>query len=640
MRLILNAPELENPIDIKIKSDFIIFNLFFIIIKDNTQTSIKFKYIFDYTCYNKFIIFRNSMKKIFLIFLFFSWPHFEETNWATTRFEVFWKSTFKQMTFREPIDFLPYDIKIGYYEYGGLNYFNELDNFLSDNDNLESNPYNTSDPAFPNVVNKKFRKMMTLEIDFLRYNFFKDRQNILDIQFGFGYRLYKNINKVAFDNGDSLNPEFNEFNVNGTFILQFNPSYYNYLYYSSGYTRASFYDNSLTNSQASGSGISNHLGLGMNFIIPDNKGSSNLHCGIELRLSSLNIDNIDEPNNFSRIDDFKMESIGLLFSFGIGYGGRKTLGDIAYASMLNNDYIDAYEKFKLYKKGLKIYNVSKVDEMLEFSQNQIPYQLYNNAMDYYYKNEFKEALQLLNKINYKDDIDLDYKINSIKYIIADKMLNDFIKIEDSQSIDYRIQYYNTVNDISPKIRNAVNKRLSILYLQKGDYLLSNNNYEEAYEFYMYSKTTGGYNPEQIKIKLSNLIIIVLNDAYNFLEKKENVIAYEKLFFAKNIADNNNDYISSLMDLLDNRIKTIKSEKIKERMKIILKDKETFVPAKIKKEILMGDSYIRVINILGEPLNQISRKKISSIYKMIKYSIDNKIYRLFFKDDILIDIDFE
>tara|TARA_B110000263_G_scaffold159269_1_gene138411 strand:- start:755 stop:2497 length:1743 start_codon:yes stop_codon:yes gene_type:complete len=580
------------------------------------------------------------MKKIFLIFLFFSWPHFEETNWATTRFEVFWKSTFKQMTFREPIDFLPYDIKIGYYEYGGLNYFNELDNFLSDNDNLESNPYNTSDPAFPNVVNKKFRKMMTLEIDFLRYNFFKDRQNILDIQFGFGYRLYKNINKVAFDNGDSLNPEFNEFNVNGTFILQFNPSYYNYLYYSSGYTRASFYDNSLTNSQASGSGISNHLGLGMNFIIPDNKGSSNLHCGIELRLSSLNIDNIDEPNNFSRIDDFKMESIGLLFSFGIGYGGRKTLGDIAYASMLNNDYIDAYEKFKLYKKGLKIYNASKVDEMLEFSQNQIPYQLYNNAMNYYYKNEFKEALQLLNKINYKDDVDLDYKINSIKYIIADKMLNDFIKIEDSQSIDYRIQYYNTVNDISPKIRNAVNKRLSILYLQKGDYLLSNNNYEEAYEFYMYSKTTGGYNPEQIKIKLSNLIIIVLNDAYNFLEKKENVIAYEKLFFAKNIADNNNDYISSLMDLLDNRIKTIKSEKIKERMKIILKDKETFVPVKIKKEILMGDSYIRVINILGEPLNQISRKKISSIYKMIKYSIDNKIYRLFFKDDILIDIDFE
>ena len=580
------------------------------------------------------------MKKIFLIFLFLSWPHFEETNWATTRFEAFWKSTFKQMTFREPIDFLPYDIRIGYYEYGGSNYFNELDNFLSDNDNLESSPYSSSDLNFPNIVNKKFRKMIALEIDFLRYNFFKDRQNVIDIQFGFGYRLYKNINKVAFNNGDYLKPEFNEFNINGTFIMQFNPRYYNYLYYSSGYTRASFYDNNLTNSESKGSGISNHLGLGINFIIPGNQEKSNFHCGLELRLSSLNIDNIDEPNNLSRIDDFNMESIGLLFSFGVGYGGKKTLGDVAYSSMLKNNYIDAYEKLKLYKKSSRTYNMSEVNKMIQFSKNKIPYQLYNNAMAYYDDGEFKEALKLLKKINYKDDIDLDYKINSIKYIIADKMLNNFIKIENEQSIDYRIQYYSDIKDISPKIRKAVNKRLSILYLQKGDYLLSNNNYEEAYEFYMYSKTTGEHNPEQIKIKLSNLIIVALNDAYGFLEKKENVIAYEKLFFVKNIADDNNEYILSLMNFLDNRIQTIKSEKIKERMKAILKDKETFIPTQIKKEILIGDSYIKVIDILGEPLDEISRGKVNSIYKMIEYSINNKIYRLFFKDDILIDIDFE
>jgi len=580
------------------------------------------------------------MKKIFLIFLFLSWPHFEETNWATTRFEAFWKSTFKQMTFREPIDFLPYDIRIGYYEYGGSNYFNELDNFLSDNDNLESSPYSSSDLNFPNIVNKKFRKMIALEIDFLRYNFFKDRQNVIDIQFGFGYRLYKNINKVAFNNGDYLKPEFNEFNINGTFIMQFNPRYYNYLYYSSGYTRASFYDNNLTNSESKGSGISNHLGLGINFIIPGNQEKSNFHCGLELRLSSLNIDNIDEPNNLSRIDDFNMESIGLLFSFGVGYGGKKTLGDVAYSSMLKNNYIDAYEKLKLYKKSSRTYNMSEVNEMIQFSKNKIPYQLYNNAMAYYDDGEFKEALKLLKKISYKDDIDLDYKINSIKYIIADKMLNNFIKIENEQSIDYRIQYYSDIKDISPKIRKAVNKRLSILYLQKGDYLLSNNNYEEAYEFYMYSKTTGEHNPEQIKIKLSNLIIVALNDAYGFLEKKENVIAYEKLFFVKNIADDNNEYILSLMNFLDNRIQTIKSEKIKDRMKAILKDKETFIPTQIKKEILIGDSYIKVIDILGEPLDEISRGKVNSIYKMIEYSINNKIYRLFFKDDILIDIDFE
>ena len=169
------------------------------------------------------------MKKIFLIFLFFSFVKLDESNWATTRFETFWKKTFKQITFREPIYFLPYDIRLGYYEYGGLNYFDELDNFLSENDNLENNPYNSTDIDFPDISSKKFRKMVTLELDFLRYNFLKDFQNNIDIHIGFGYKLYKNINKIEFSNGDFLDPEFNEFNINSTFIKQVNPRYYNYL---------------------------------------------------------------------------------------------------------------------------------------------------------------------------------------------------------------------------------------------------------------------------------------------------------------------------------------------------------------------------------------------------------------------------
>ena len=32
-----------------------------------------------------------------------------------TRFENFWKRTFKQMTFREPISFMPYNLKVGYF---------------------------------------------------------------------------------------------------------------------------------------------------------------------------------------------------------------------------------------------------------------------------------------------------------------------------------------------------------------------------------------------------------------------------------------------------------------------------------------------------------------------------------------------
>jgi len=354
----------------------------------------------------------------------------------------------------------------------------------------------------------------------------------------------------------------------------------------------------------------------------------------------LNISKINEPGNLSRINDFKAESIGLVFSFGVGYGGEKTLGDVAYIHIVDNNYIEAYETFKLYKNSARVYNKSKIDDMIEFSKNQIPYQLYNNAMDFYSNGEFNKALELLNKISYKDDIDLDYKIKSIKYIIADNMISDFNDIQESYSIDYKIQYYKDVRDISPKIRDEVNKRLSLLYLEKGDYLLNNNNHEEAYEFYMYSKTTGHYNPERIKIKLSNLITSILNDAYNFLEKKEDILAYEKLFFAKKIANDNNEYINSLIDILDSRINTLKLDKTKHKMRLMLKDKREYIPDGIKKEILIGDSPMKVIQILGKPVDEIDRKKINTNYKIMKYSIDNKIYIFFFKDETLIDIDFE
>ena len=570
--------------------------------------------------------------------MFFSFATLDESNWATTRFETFWKKTFKQMTFREPIYFLPYDIRLGYYEYGGLNYFNELDNFLSENDNLEGNPYNSTDIDFPDISSKKFRKMVTLELDFLRYNFLKDSQNNIDIHIGFGYKLYKNINKIEFSNGDFLDPEFNEFNINSTFIKQINPRYYNYLYLSKGYTRASFYNS--TGLDANGSGISNHLGLGFNFISKNNDEKSNFHYGIELRFSTLKIDNINEPNNLNRIDNFNMENIGLIFSFGVGYGGNKTLGDKAYMKMLNKNYIDSYEEFKLYKSSDKIYNKSKLDKMVEFSKSQIPYKFYRDAVDFYSSNQLDYSLNSLNKVNYKNDLDLEYKVNSLKYIIADKMLNEFSNNKNKYSIDYQIQFYKDLIKVSPKISKNVNKKLYPLFLQKGDYLFQNNNYEESYEFYMYSITTGESNPEQIKIKLSNLIISLLNEAYDLLEKKENIIAYEKLFFAKNIAVDNNEFIQSLMDILENRMKSIMLDKTQEKMRTLISEKEIPVEIINKKEILIGDRLIDIKNILGSPENEISRKIEDRTYKMINYLIDNRSYKLFFKNDILIDIDFE
>ena len=65
-------------------------------------------------------------------------------------------------------------------------------------------------------------------------------------------------------------------------------------------------------------------------------------------IKEYNAKKIKEPDNLQRIESFEMEAVGLVFSFGIGYGGRKTIGDEGYLSMLNRNYVTASEQFQIY----------------------------------------------------------------------------------------------------------------------------------------------------------------------------------------------------------------------------------------------------------------------------------------------------
>ena len=85
------------------------------------------------------------MKKIYFIIILFIFPLLsEQTDWATTRFEKSWKKAFKQMTFRDPINFSPYSIKISYYNYGGKNFFVKV-------------PKTTTANVYKNVIRAKLK---------------------------------------------------------------------------------------------------------------------------------------------------------------------------------------------------------------------------------------------------------------------------------------------------------------------------------------------------------------------------------------------------------------------------------------------------------------------------------------------------
>ena len=59
---------------------------------------------------------------ILMISLLFS----EEASWATTTFEYYWNLGFNQIRFREPVNFTPFEARVGYLTYGGSDYWDDL----------------------------------------------------------------------------------------------------------------------------------------------------------------------------------------------------------------------------------------------------------------------------------------------------------------------------------------------------------------------------------------------------------------------------------------------------------------------------------------------------------------------------------
>jgi len=172
------------------------------------------------------------MKKKYILLLLVSFSFSYENTWSTTRFEYWWNSKINKSLFREPVSFIPYKIKLGYYNYGGMKYW---DNFPNNSDTLLSSPITSNNNKnFDFINDQKHRKGIALEIDFLSYNFFKKFQNIVDVTIGIGYKLRKpsskllipydenNLDENWFDDNRNFffNPTVHNLNINTNFIFQ------------------------------------------------------------------------------------------------------------------------------------------------------------------------------------------------------------------------------------------------------------------------------------------------------------------------------------------------------------------------------------------------------------------------------------
>lgn len=568
----------------------------------------------------------------------------QEDRWTTTRFEHWWSTTFNSMLYREPFKFIPYKIKLGKYYYGGDDYWKQI--ISKRETNLNASPFESlSNNNFDYVNDIEYRKGINLEIDFLGYNFFKNLENSIDIILSLGYKLNKPLSKspniddwISDDKSYRYYPVSNTLKLNATFIVHKNESFFSYINYSYGKVRASLFKNSRGERVIKGEGSSYNIDLGFNIVSKIKNKKFNLLYGFEIGLNELTLDDIDIR---SRIISINSQDVALKFTIGIAYGGNRTIGDQAYNYLINSDYIDAIDSFNKFK--IKYPNHPKVklaNEMIDFSNRKIAYDMLYNGIDSYNKNNIEKAIDWYKQgLSQAKDPTLIYEIESRQYIIADKLFQNFDFYTESFTIEESIKYIEYIESISSKIINDIKmKKVGLLY-DLGEVYLNSNDYDAAYKLYLENRVLYPDYTYIYEAKVNVLISYLIEKVNLDILKKDYISAYKTMKFISSIYPNINKYIEDNIAMLKLELESQNSDRINSYILDIINDaKSQFKTLDQSTVIQIGNSFNKIVKLIGEPIEIKSRRIVEDTYQMSTYIINNINYRLFFENNILFDIE--
>ena len=568
----------------------------------------------------------------------------QEDRWTTTRFEHWWSTTFNSMLYREPFKFIPYKIKLGKYYYGGDDYWKQI--ISKRETNLNASPFESlSNNNFDYVNDIEYRKGINLEIDFLGYNFFKNLENSIDIILSLGYKLNKPLSKspniddwISDDKSYRYYPVSNTLKLNATFIVHKNESFFSYINYSYGKVRASLFKNSRGERVIKGEGSSYNIDLGFNIVSKIKNKKFNLLYGFEIGLNELTLDDIDIR---SRIISINSQDVALKFTIGIAYGGNRTIGDQAYNYLINSDYIDAIDSFNKFK--IKYPNHPKVklaNEMIDFSNRKIAYDMLYNGIDSYNKNNIEKAIDWYKQgLSQAKDPTLIYEIESRQYIIADKLFQNFDFYTESFTIEESIKYIEYIESISSKIINDIKmKKVGLLY-DLGEVYLNSNDYDAAYKLYLENRILYPGYTYIYEAKVNVLISYLIEKANLDILKKDYISAYKTMKFISSIYPNINKYIEDNIAMLKLELESQNADRINHYILDIINDaKNQFKTLDQSIVIQIGNSFNKIVKLIGEPVEIKSRRIVEDTYQMSTYIINNINYRLFFENNILFDIE--
>ena len=597
------------------------------------------------------------MKALILTFLIWIIPlaFAQESSWKKSRAKTIWSSVFKSMTYRQPVVFTPFEVKAGYLNYGGDNYWSQFpynSTSLTITDQailLDSTQYQFN--IIDNVAN---RQGMFLEIDFLRTNIphFIVHQNYIDFQLGLGLQLINFFSDPALpsdlgeewieDSGTTGNYYFNPravgININTSLGWQLSRSRISYIYHSLGISSVSLYESEGGDRTLTGFALNESFGMGAKYIFNQGNTDYNYTVGIEMKWNRLYMTTVDAPDGLSPIHGVDLRASGIFLTSGIQFGGKHTDGDIAYSQMMHNDFISASESYKTFlDQELRHIKRKKAIEMLQYCQSLIPFQKIELGIDAYLRSEFDESLEYFYSARTDVDETLKGEIEDHLQNIALELLDSVENYKNEMSIVNAKKLAQLAGELYPKSKRY-SQVMAYLYMDKaklnteiGNYSAAIDNYQKALQFY----------PEIeyiITEKLHGIANSLIKVAYfSYLENEMHMVL-KSMRDCTQIQPQMDKELGPYILKLEARIEEIHSEKVNKHAQQYIIDKKQEFLYLTETPLQLGMTYKEAKSIQGTPQFIDKHTEQEQLFEMWTYPPGKDISHLYFRDNMLIQID--
>ncbi len=593
--------------------------------------------------------------------LFFSLIFSESETWYTNPLDYVLGRTTNRTTFREPVSFTPFDIKIGTFNYGGSDFWDQ--GFGANELGVSPILLDSSNYQYSGLSNANSRKCYLFEVDFLKYNIpnYVYKQNYIDIQFGLGMKMMGLIENPGIDLPDDFltgsdsdpsgqdrgkykyRPSIRDYNVNTTINWQFYDFILGYLSHSIGIANLSLYESEGGDKYLDGNGIGESFALGLKGMFNSRYDMKDYKVtyGAEAKWIRAYVDDLNDPNKISPITGFDMKGIGWALNFGIIFGGERSIGDEAYQSMLKNDFISAVSEFQEFlDRNPRHIKKIKAQKMLEFCKKQRPYQEFENGKSAFADYNLDQAARWYESAITTSDDDLSFEIITKQKELSMVFLDSAIVNLDDIGFNNAEKLIRKAKAVTPEIEAVANGYLSDLYMIKGDLFYEVKNYEAALKNYKKSYSYNQKDKVQYITKVKEVTTAILDEANKATDKGDILFALTSLSKLVELRPELESEFSFGIQALKEKLMEISYIKTKDHIESYIKSEKNKAKKRIYKKVEIGMKKNEVINLLGQPAF-IENKFVDNEIKQLWFyfdELDDKYVNFYFESDILIKID--